>query len=254
MQEYGRVFAEVYSKRWTQFSAFMGPLVKSCYEKLGAAAGDSSRSLLDLCCGTGQLCNLFLQDGYSVLGVDRSPHMLHHARQLNAAYLESGKARFVQAEVSSYQAEGQYGLIVSLFDSLNHLEGLPELARCFAHARRALAPGGMFLFDLNTAEGLKRWTGTSFQGDEEVTLLLRGIYEPGMPKAFTQITGFLRRQSGLFERFDEVVYNTVVAVAEVQEALRGSGFGAVRTVSARDLEQSLEDHEKAARVVFIARH
>jgi hypothetical protein len=73
-----------------------------------------------------------------------------------------------------------------------------------------LAPGGTFLFDLNTAEGLKRWTGMSFPGDEEATLLLRGI--------------------------------------------RASGFGTIRIASAQNLEQTLEDPEKAGRIVFITGH
>jgi hypothetical protein len=98
MQEYGRVIAEEYSKRWIQFSAFMGPL-------------------LDHCCGIGQLCNFFLQYGYSVVGVDCS------------------SSQFIQADVTGYEAGQEFGLIVCLYDSLNHLDSLPQLAKCFLQAR-----------------------------------------------------------------------------------------------------------------------
>lgn len=251
MQEYGKVFAEVYSKRWTQFSAFMGPLLQSYYEKTGGPA--RSRLLLDLCCGTGQLCNFFLQHGYSIVGVDRSSSMLQYARELNASYLDSGKAQFIQADVTGYEAGQEFGLIVSLYDSLNHLDSIPQLAKCFLQARRALSAEGQFIFDLNTAEGLKRWTGMDVQEDDEITLIRRGIYELGMQRAFTQITGFIRREDNRFEKFNEVFYNTAFALSEVRDALRASGFGSIRIVSLTNLEQPLDNPEKEGRIVVIAR-
>lgn len=36
--------------------------------------------LLDLCCGTGQVCRALAERGYRVVGLDRSPAMLAHAR------------------------------------------------------------------------------------------------------------------------------------------------------------------------------
>jgi SAM-dependent methyltransferase len=250
MQEYGKVFAEVYSKRWNQFSAFMGPRIKAYYEKTTKQAND--KWILDLCCGTGQLCNYFLQHEYSAVGVDRSEYMLQHAKELNAPYVESGKAEFIQADVTVYSATRKYELIVSLYDSLNHLNSMQQLERCFVQARNALSLGGQFIFDLNTAEGLKRWVGIDIQEDEEVTLIRRGIYEIGMEKAFTQITGFIRREDNLFERFSEVFYNSVFDLQEVREALESSGFHSINIVSAADLEKPLENPETEGRVIFIA--
>jgi len=72
-----------------------------------------------------------------------------------------------------------------------------------------------------------------------------------MQKAFAQMTGYVRREDNLFERFSEVFYNSVFAFQEVQEALESSGFNSIRIVSAIDLEQPLEHPEKEGRVIPI---
>lgn len=249
MQEYGKVFSEVYAKRWVQFTAYMAPMLHQYYETTEIAA--HSKQILDLCCGTGQLCHYFLHHGYTAVGVDRSPHMLQHAKELNRNDIETGKAQFVQADVADYILQTPCGLAVSVFDSLNHLDNIEQLASCFTHIHQGLLPGGLFIFDLNTPEGLKRWTGVEVQEDEEITLIKRGIYTEGMEKAYTQISGFIRREDTRYERFSEVFYNTAFALSDVQAALQASGFTSIKIVSGKNLEQSLEHPEKAGRAVFI---
>ena len=128
MQEYGRIFAEVYSKRWANFAIVVAPMLKTFYEKTAVVA--HSKTMLDLCCGTGELCNYFLQHGYAVEGVDQSVHMIEHARKLNKEYIEKGVAKFVVADVSQFKADSEFGLAVSTYDSLNHLDGIERIAGC----------------------------------------------------------------------------------------------------------------------------
>jgi hypothetical protein len=58
MPEYGNVFSEVYAKRWTQCTAHIAPMLPQYYERRKVAA--HSKAILDLCCGTGELCHDFL--------------------------------------------------------------------------------------------------------------------------------------------------------------------------------------------------
>ncbi len=250
MQEYGRVFAEVYAGRWGSFAVLVAPMLKAYYEKTPVAA--RARTLLDLCCGSGQLCNYFLQSGYRVQGVDRSVHMLDHARRLNREYIEKGVAKFEVADVSRFEAQGRFGLAVSTYDSLNHLDGIEEMARCCGSVYRSLLPGGRFLFDLNTAAGLKRWTGVDVQEDQEITLIRRSIYEPGMARAYTQISGFIRREDCLYERFSEVFYNTVFDLRAVEQKLLECGFRKVRFAPAKNVEEVLDRPEEEGRVFVVA--
>jgi SAM-dependent methyltransferase len=251
MQDYGEVFAKVYARRWTQFTSAVAPLLKAYYENTAIAR--RHRTILDLCCGTGQLCNYFLRSGYTAMGVDRSQYMLAQATKLNRRYIERGVARFVAADVSRFKTARRFGLVVSTFDSLNHLEGMPELSRCIAGAHRASLPGASFIFDLNTREGLKRWAGLEIREDEELTLISRGIYTPGMERAYIQISGFFRTGKNRYQKFDEVFYNTAFDLEEVRRTLLEKGFASVRFAAGRDLAQILQQPEKEGRVFVVAR-
>lgn len=250
MQEYGEVFAEVYSKRWANFAVLVAPMLKTYYEKTAVAA--HNKSMLDLCCGSGQLCNHFLQHGYLVEGVDRSVHMLEHAKKMNKEYIKKGVAKFVAGDVSHFKTDSEFGLVVSTYDSLNHLDSIEQISGCFTSVYRALISGGSFLFDLNTRVGLQRWTGMDVQEDDEITLIRRSIYQQGMEKAYTQISGFIERANNLYERFNEVFYNTVFDLKEIEEKLLACGFRNVQFASARNIEEILQEPEKEARVFVIA--
>ena len=169
MQAYGRAFAQVYNQRWIHFARGVAPRIREFYER--TPCGSENASLLDLCCGTGQLAVHFLEHGYRVTGVDLSEHMLHYARQNAAQYLESGQARFVQADAAQFSLDERFGLAVSTFDALNHLPGTDALRSCFRSVYPLLVPGGTFVFDLNTRAGLlEQWTGINVQDTKEAAL------------------------------------------------------------------------------------
>ena len=82
MQAYGQAFAEVYNKRWAFFSQSIAPKLEKLFAQ-SEAGGNSSRTLIDICCGTGQLAAYFLDRDYRVWGVDLSPHMIEYAIENN---------------------------------------------------------------------------------------------------------------------------------------------------------------------------
>ncbi len=175
MQAYGETFAHVYNLRWARFAREVAPRIESFY--LGTHLGGQESSLLDVCCGTGQLAAHFLERGFRVTGIDLSKAMLAHARRNNAAQVEAGRARFVRADAACFTVEGRFGLAVSTFDALNHLPDEQALAGCFRSVHAAVLPRGMFVFDLTTESGLRRKrNGVSVINDEEAIVVKRGVY------------------------------------------------------------------------------
>src|SRR5664280_2386839 len=57
---YTAPFAQAYNQRWTGFVTLVGPRLRALYEQV---CPRGERSLLDVCCGTGQLALQFLQAG-----------------------------------------------------------------------------------------------------------------------------------------------------------------------------------------------
>ena len=250
MQAYGQVFAKVYNTLWGGFAQYISPLLYDFYET--SAISEMKQRMLDLCCGTGQLALFFLEKGYRVVGLDLSEHMLVYARENAEDFVASGQADFIQADAAEFTLDERFGLVVSTFDALNHLEGEDALQGCFQSVYRVLDDGGYFIFDLNTKEGLQRWNGVQVNPSEEVFLLTRGIFEPGSEKAWTKITGFVRTDEGLYQRFEETVFNTVFDMARVKELLLDSSFNEVYFARADALDTPIDEPEAEGRVFFVA--
>ena len=251
MQAYGDDFAAIYNMRWTHFARQVAPRILVFYED--ALPAQAHHRVLDLACGTGQLAVYFLEHGYDVVGLDLSSAMLDHARAHAQAYIEAGRARFMEADAADFTLDGRFGLVISTFDALNHLPDFTALESCFRSVHAVLVPDGWFIFDLNTRLGLRRWAGITVQEEEDLVLITRGVVVEEEGRAFTQISGFLRQEDGRYKRFGQVAYNTIFDLADVADALREIGFRQVHFAVQNALGTPLEDPEAYGRVFVVAR-
>jgi SAM-dependent methyltransferase len=211
----------------------------------------SHRSVLDLCCGTGQVARYFLEREYQVVGLDLSAAMLHYARENTQPYLVSGQARFVQADATNFTLPDRFGLVISTFDALNHLPDLTALRQCFAAV--AAVCDGYFLFDLNTRVGLRRWNSIEVDDSrDDMTIVNHGIYDVTSDRAWLKVTGFVRNGEGLYERFEQTVYNTIFAMSDVKTLLLETGWREVYFARRQDLQTPLTDPEQEGRVFIVA--
>lgn len=250
MQAYGPGFARAYNRRWSAFASNMAPLIQALYEATPAAR--KRRTLLDLCCGTGQLAAHFLEQGYRTVGIDLSEPMLQLARENTRAYLESGLASFLHGDVTDFTLGERFGLVVSTYDALNHLSDAEALARCFRCVFAVCE--GLFVFDLNTRAGLRRWNNIQVDdSDPDLFVVNRGIYDGESDRAWVKFTGFARNPAGLYERFEETAFNTVFPMARVREMLLEVGWRDVYFANVRDLGVTVEDAEGEGRVFVVAR-
>lgn len=107
-------------------------------ERMGIRPGDR---VLEIGCGHGVAATLVcerLGEG-RLTAVDRSEKMIEAAKRRNAAYVESGIAEFLVAELEDlHLGDRRFDKIFAVRVGLFHRE--PELARAFAE--RWLAPGG----------------------------------------------------------------------------------------------------------------
>jgi SAM-dependent methyltransferase len=251
MQGYGRVFAKVYNLLWNDFAENIAPQVHDLYA--ATQAGQKKGSILDLCCGTGHLSHYFLDRDFRVVGLDLSEHMIAIARQNNLEYVIAEQANFIQGDAADFKLEEKFGLTVSTYDALNHLPDEKALVGCFRCVFNILLEGGYFIFDLNTRAGLQQWNGVMIRPGDEIYLINRGMYDEYTIKAWTKITGFVRNENGLYERFDETVFNTIFEMDAVRKWLLETGFQAVHFAVDGELNQPIENPEIQKRVFFIAK-
>ena len=249
MQAYSQGFAHVYNTRWGGYAKQVAPLILDFYSS--TKIGQKNKSVLDLCCGTGQLAVHFLQKDFKVVGIDLSEHMLCFARENARQYVETGQAEFLKGDASDFTLDKRFGLVVSTYDSLNHLEDEQALRRCFQCTHAVC--NGYFIFDMNTRHGLKRWNSIQVdQASEDALIITRGIYDGKSDRAWTKITGFVRASNELYQRFDETVFNTVFELERVKNALLDAGWKDVHFARIQDLKTPITEPEKEGRVFIVA--
>ena len=108
------------------------------------------RTVAELGCGTGSLTELLARRGYRMTAVDLSPDMLAMADQkcqgLGVLFLCQDMSRLVLPSPAD--------AVISCLDSMNYVTRPAALRRTFRRVYRALAPGGLFLFDVKTPAAL----------------------------------------------------------------------------------------------------
>ena len=234
-------FARAYSRHW---QSEVPSQIMTVIDRLFVPEMAEGARILDLCCGTGYTARELSLRGFEVTGLDASNERLGYARRSAPA------ARFIQADARFFQMMPIYQGILSTFDSLNHIMTLEGLRAVFRNVHRALAPGGLFLFDMNMEKGfLAYWADYFAIVEDEDVCILRGIYDRGKRTARYDITMF-ERKGKTWRRSDARISEKYYPAKEIRHALKAAGF---RDVSTYDAEKKLGLADHTGRIFFLAR-
>jgi hypothetical protein len=87
---------------------------------------------------------------------------------------------------------------------------------------------------------------------DDAVFITRGMYDGG-DRGWTRVSGFMRTEGGLYERFGESVYNTAFEMARVRDLLIEAGFAHVHFARIEDLATPVADPEAEGRIFVVAR-
>lgn len=130
--------------------------------------------VLDLCCGTGQMMAPMIARGFQVTGIDMSAEMLRHAAKA------APEADLHQGDAREFALASPVAGVVCASASLNHMSSLDDLERVFLSVNRALADGGLFVFDINhPAQMARHWLNQPAAGEiaEDYAWLITPRYD-----------------------------------------------------------------------------
>lgn len=201
-------------------------------------------NVLDLATGTGSVALQFAQRGCAVTGVDLSPAMIAEARR-KAAH-RGLRIRFLQCDLAHYDLPGEFDHAICLYDSLNYILDLDGIKRAFANTRRALKPGGLLLFDVNTVRALEAELFTQkSRPDAAVRYEWRSRYDPG--SGISTIRMVFTLPDG--DRVRVVHRQRAYTDAELRSSLFHAGF---RPVNAYEAYQHTPPTPHSDRVFYVA--
>ncbi len=213
-----------------------------------AAEGVKPRTVVDLACGTGSATRILAEMGYQVTAVDLSEEMLTEAMD-KCADVEP-LPRFVHQSLQELRLPRGVDLAVCFLDSLDYILNPADCQEAIRRVYKALNPGGIFIFDVNTPEKLRAMDGQVFlDEDEDVYCVWRGEFDEATNICSYGMDLFQRRGalwSRSFEEHQEYAYSR----EQLTGFLRHAGFTSIRVYADG---QMTDPREGEQRIYFKAR-
>ncbi|WP_406116305.1 class I SAM-dependent DNA methyltransferase [Streptomyces sp. NBC_01014] len=216
------------------------------------------KRLLDVACGTGRSTAAFRDLHYEVSGVDLSAAMIAEARSKAA----NRGISFQQGDMRDLPGTGPgHDVVLCMDDAVNNLLDDAGLSSAFASAARALRPGGLLVFDVNTLRTYRNWYAHDEVSHEEDTVFVwQGHCGPGHPEgalARADLTVFARDEATpLWRRFEAPHLQRHHPESRLRSALRTAGLDVLRVYGMRpgtaDVDDTL-DEERHHKAIVIAR-
>ena len=196
------------------------------YREILAREGLRPRTAVDLACGTGSVSILLAKQGLQVTGVDLSEDMLTVAQQ--KADDMDNPPRFVCQSLQNLTLPRGVDLAVCALDSLDYITAPNDCAEAIRRVYRALNPGGIFIFDVNTPEKLRAMDGQVFlDEDDDVYCVWRGEFDEQTNICSYGMDLFQRRGS-LWQRSFEEHREFAYSAEQLTGYLKAAGFTHIR--------------------------
>ena len=210
--------------------------------------GLGPRTAVDLACGTGSVTVLLAKKGLEVTGVDMSEEMLTVAQQ-KAMELEN-MPRFVCQPLQELRLPRAVDLAVCALDSLDYITNPDDCAEAIRRVYKALNPGGIFIFDVNTPEKLRAMDGQVFlDEDDDVYCVWRGEFDE-KSNICSYGMDLFQRQGEAWHRSFEEHREYAYSQEQLMKYLRAAGFTSIEVYADRLFEAPKEGEQ---RIYFKAR-
>lgn len=207
--------------------------VVAFYRQILEAEGVRPRTAVDLACGTGSVTALLAQMGIVTIGVDMSEDMLTQAQQKCAGL--TPMPMFVCQRLEKLHLARGVDLAVCALDSLDYITCPEDCRQAVQRVYRALNPGGIFIFDVNTPEKLRAMDGQVFlDEDEDVYCVWRGEFDERSNICSYGMDLFQRHGNAWYRSFEEhreYAYSARQLVGYLREA----GFTSIGVYADRNL-------------------
>ena len=205
--------------------------------------------VLDLGCGTGQMTRRLADAGYDMIGVDASPDMLEIAQEAEIARRTEASPDkentrdgdpagtgipesrrndilYLEQDIRSFELYGTVRAVIAVCDTLNYITDDRDLLQVFRLVNNYLDPGGLFLFDLNTVYHYRELCAdhTFAESRDDCSFIWENDYDVHSGINEYDLTLFLQREDGLYERFFETHREKARETDSVRRLLEEAGM------------------------------
>lgn len=207
---YDELFSKIYKQYgWDYFSITMGKAIIEYFNKKNIYINSN----LDLCCGTGTLCDFFCKNGINSKGIDKSKYMIKIAKE------NYPNINFIEQDVlKNIEIKEKFDLVTITCDAVNHFLEDNDLNILFSNVNNILKENGYLIFDIYDEQNI--------EFDKEII----SSRENGII-VYYYITkkGNLINTNIIIKQYDKFIYETNVterlySLEEIKETLKKYNF------------------------------
>jgi SAM-dependent methyltransferase len=213
--------------RWKQRLEREAPFIQRLFGEMRA------KRVLDLGCATGHHAQLFRNWGLEVVGVDPSPALLEIARDSDENRLnfetDINKPIFIEGDFDNFaqRVDGEFDVILSLGNTLPHLENASTLEKLLQNVHNKLKPRGAFVFQNRNYDKLlisrdRFQLPTTFREGEQEELFFR-FYDFLKAKIQFNIVHFKRVNDSWIEEIHSTLL-TPWKQSDLERQAKAAGF------------------------------
>jgi len=208
-------FAQVYDMfmdniPYDKWCKYIVSVLKSC--------GINDGIVCELGCGTGKMTRRLRDAGYDMIGIDDSAQMLQLAREKES----DDSILYLMQDMREFELYGSVAAIVSVCDSMNYMTTPQDFTKVLKLAHNYLDPGGIMIFDINTAYYYKYVLGdnTFCENRDEGSFVWENFFNPKDNTNESYLTIYHkieRKEDELYKRYEEVHLRRGYTVSQVRK-------------------------------------
>ena len=200
---------------------------------------------VDIGCGGGWFTRAFQKHGYQMTGVDISAEMLDFAQE--TAMKQGVRSEYILGDISKMKLPNRFDFATAINDCINYIPK-NRLDAALKNVKGGLKKGGIFLFDISSKRKFERKIANTVSVDDRDDVTYLSFNREETDGVTMEVTLFVKRQDGAFERLDETHRQYAYTEEEICTALEKNGFELL------EVEGHLgEEKEMSDRIVFLAR-
>ena len=205
--------------------------------------GKKISTVLDVCCGSSNLLEVFEKKGLKCHGTEARPGMYEYSKTNHP-----GIEYTLTEQMYDIPMKQKFDLITCTHDIVNYFETFENWSSFFENAYKHLNKNGMFVFDYYTKYKLQHWKETTYKQGEHLDYLMTvksGVYD----KTVISYTYFVKNDS-YYLKTKDVVVESYYDNEKIFKALKEAGFKKV-IIADKNLDE-LENYQYTERIHIVA--
>ena len=199
---------------------------------------------LDIGCGGGWFTRALTKAGYQMTGMDISAQMLSSAQE--QALKEGVRGEYILGDIACTKLPKRFDFAIAINDCINYVPKT-KLRSALKNIGGAIKKGGVFFFDVSSPRKFAQKIANTVSADDREDITYLAFNQVQGDKATMDVTLFVKRADGAFDRLDETHVQYIYTQEELSQALIENGFSIVNVSG--HLGENIEESD---RIVFLA--